>query len=92
MTEIAKMLVLSTAHLTQHVATAWLMQCGAGFSVYDKPDHGWFVYVPTKPSACEGDYPRCLTDCWALARQEGCLWIMFDCDGDIVDNLPTYDW
>ena len=27
-----------------------------------------------------------------LARQNGCRWLCLDCDGEIVPELPTYDW
>ena len=89
--EIAKMLVLSTGHLTPHACNSFL----PGYRhAYEKSDYGWFVFVPTDETPIEdGDeLPGCLIDCLKFADTQGCQWVMFDQDGPREDSLPYYEW
>lgn len=89
--EIANMLVLSTGHLTEKVGTT--IGRANYNSIYEKGDHGYFVWVPGNDSeACMGSMPVCLHECIMFARGKGCQWIMFDQDGDRVEGLQFYDW
>ena len=84
---IEAMLVLSTAHLTEHTCKVWLPE--AQIAAYAKGEYGWFVHVPDdEPEALPIDLGGCL----ALARGRACTWIMFDRDADITPALSVHDW
>ena len=87
MTEIAKMLVLSTAHLSEDDCNIWLHERSGA---YQKGDYGWFVHVPDPQ--LKGVYEASLYECMRHAWANCCDWIMFDRDGPIIEGLPTYDW
>lgn len=87
--ETATMLVLSTAHLRQSTCETWLREeCSCA---HEKQGVGWFVYVCEDP-AQGGAAPNELLAIFEFAREHGCLWIMFDCDGPQQDGLVVYDW
>lgn len=94
---IEKILTLSTAHVTADTAAQLddrqhQMLGIAPFICFQKDDYGWFVHVPTVPEVTwHGQIPPDLNACMAMARAEGCTWLMFDCDADPVEGLPTYD-
>lgn len=90
--EINKMLSLSTAHVTER--TAHIME---NFNIdnvviYDKPNYGWFVYVPDRLEIeeCQDICPDDLYECLLFARDNGCDWIMFDCDVEPITELKEY--
>ena len=39
-----------------------------------------------------GDVPPKIRSAIQVAKREGCGWIMWDCDGPVIDELPEYDW
>jgi hypothetical protein len=88
--EIERMLVLSTAHLTELTCNT-LLPTWEG-PAYEKVAYGWFVYVNLE--FLTNDMPEDLKQCTQYAQNPGvsCDWIMFDRDGPTVDELPTYDW
>lgn len=98
MPEIAKMMVLSTAHLSEETCTVYVSNIALGLTegsivAYEKGEYGYFVHVPEDPADSEKpDVPLELRSAMHVARLAGCQWIMFDRDGDTVDNLPTYNW
>lgn len=95
--EIAKMLTISTAHIS--LGTARMLNdessdLFAEISAYDKGGYGWWIYC--SPFA-EPDYdcsviPVDLWDCMMLARKNDCEWLCLDGDGEIVDGLSTHRW
>ena len=92
--EISRMLTISTAHITESTAKElenfgppipdWL----CWLSVYTKSDYGWWIFVDDSEPTTPSDLAACLR----LARRHNCEWLCLDCDGEIVDELPTYDW
>lgn len=84
--EISKMLTLSTGHLTEEACNTYL----ATVISYPKSEYGWFIYVNTADEL--EDPPLSLLDCIGFAEEHGCDWIMFDCDGPIMEGLTTYEW
>jgi hypothetical protein len=82
--EITKMLVISTGHLTEDTCNNW--QSGTRF--FDKGEWGFFANVGDE----DEDLPSDLRSCMALARANECDWIMFDCDGPLLKELPYYEW
>ena len=91
MTEITKMLVLSTGHLTRYACNTFLEEYPYA---YPQDEWGYFVCLPTDelPLSDEHNLPACLIDCMKYADAQGCDWIMFDSDGPLIEELPDYEW
>lgn len=98
---IEKVLVLSTAHLTKEVAEELPVFSTNDADPANRPwwpawtrEEGWMFYVP--PRDVDDDRykvaPVCIQACVNLARELGCCWLMFDCDGTCIDGLPTWEW
>ena len=91
--EIVKLLVVSTAHLSEETVKA-IEDITSDKNVLWDPsftrDQGWVFCVDMA-----GKYekaPADLQDMIAFAHGQGCDWLMFDCDANVVDELKTYDW
>lgn len=96
MTEIRKLMVLSTSHVTAATAarlgstdprTEWPF-CGGHYGEY-----GFFGYC-SESNIGEGDrhIPDELFAVMQFARAQGCDNVLFDRDADPVDALPTWEW
>lgn len=63
-------------------------------SVYPKADFGWWICID--PCIVKDDgtrrIPDDLMDCIRFAWKHDCTWLCFDCDGEIIPELKTYDW
>lgn len=90
MTEITKMLVLSTGHLTDTACNEFFQSNRGPW--YEKDPFGWFVNVETLNNDCEQDLPLSIEDCLEYAINLDCNWVMFDRDGPLVEELTQYDW
>jgi hypothetical protein len=96
--EITKMLVLSTSHITAE--TAQLLEDRERAAIdttsdrlpvfYSKSEYGWFVYV--SEDAEDQGYPSDMVEVLRYARSNDCGWLMFDCDADVIEDLPAYEW
>lgn len=95
--EISKMLTISTAHIHPHHAEILFDKVrdnSAEMIVYEKCEYGWFIYT--------GEFvfkdwdlskiPSSVKDCMRFARNNGCDWLCLDRDGELVDDLPEYEW
>ena len=91
--EIKKLWALSTAHLREHTCNKWLgSDTRPSLPVaYAKGDYGWFVSVPDMPTNSLHT-PNELVVIFDRARELGALWVEFDCDAPIVDDLVVFDW
>lgn len=97
MLEIAKMLTLSTAHITPETAKRLdkFVERGErsddldGIVAYGKADYGWFIFVG---DAKTRGLPADLKYLVNVAYNNDCLWLCLDRDGDTVDDLISYDW
>lgn len=85
---VERMLVLSTAHLTEDTCNRWLSE-EAG-PAYPKGEFGWFVYAHWSETV--QPMPAELAACLAYAVAKGCEWVMFDCDASSVEGLQLFDW
>lgn len=83
--ERPKMLTISTGHLTDDTCNEFL---GNYEHAYDKGEFGCFVYVDTEARGL----PASLEDCLGFAEEQGCAWVVFDCDGPILPELTFYEW
>jgi hypothetical protein len=93
---IVKMLDISTAHITDSTAV-WLTDVGVNGSspiiVYEKAEYGWLVFVPDMWDEGRADQtPGDLLAVITYAKAIGCTWVMLDCDGERIPELPIYDW
>lgn len=95
--EISKMLTISTVHIHPYHAKFLddeLQQGKIEIVVYEKGEYGWFVYTGevTFEDWNELEIPFSIKDCMMLARNNGCDWLCLDRDGELVDDLPEYEW
>lgn len=99
MLEIARMLTISTAHISKETADllagnypmklvpVWEMSVG----IYGKEEYGWYIYF-SPAEHIHPSMPEDLAACLRLARQQQCSVLCLDSDGDVVEGLPVYDW
>ena len=52
-------------------------------------EDGWLLYTGRD---IDPKSAPTLTAAVALALRENCVFIRFDSDGPLVDELPTYEW
>lgn len=95
---VQKYLDLSTAHVSKETAD-WLDLIGnkEGDSIpvimYLKGSYGWIVYAAQEDFEFENKkVPADLLQVINYAKSLDCIWIMFDCDGEQVKELPVYEW
>jgi len=91
---VRRLLDLSTAHLPERYSEEEL-RGQPGVVAYDLP-YGWMLKVPADVEedcheAGEVIAAEVLT-VLRFARAHGCDWVLFDADGDVCDQLPTWDW
>jgi hypothetical protein len=98
--EIAKMLVVSTGHITQEESEI-LENHPIGHIT--NISYGYLIWVPTDIE--EGYYPHNLQtgssnsfilpnvfNLIVYAQQLGCYWLRLDSDGPIEEYLPHFEW
>ena len=94
--DITKVLTISTAHITEETDRKLQDESEVNnmcISVYDKAEYGYWIYVdPFDGLMCHKNIPEDLLNCIKLARRNDCQWLCLDCDGEVVSELPTYDW
>lgn len=93
--EIRRFVVVSTSHVTGKTANfldttpsrQW--PCAGGrYSEY-----GWFFYAHDENQGAGSDaIPDDLFAVMTWARKQGCDYLLLDCDGNAVDDLPLFDW
>ncbi len=81
--EIHRTIILSTGHLDPRELPQ--LEDHASMS----SDDGWLLYTGRD---IDPNTAPTLTAAVALAVREKCVFIRFDSDGPLVDELPTYDW
>jgi hypothetical protein len=79
-----KFLDLSTAHIRLE-DVPWLNK-----NTYIT-DNGWLVYAGLNRDNVV-DCPDAISNLTKIAEAIGCGYIIFDGDGPIVEDLPTFDW
>jgi hypothetical protein len=108
MLEIARMLTLSTGHITQETAQLLdeylrrreveydgdIEQNFDGLSIYPRADYGWFIYISdAKDDVAEfSKLPADLQNVVEFTLDQDCNWLCLDCDGGGTDGLPLFDW
>lgn len=90
--EIASMLTISTAHISEETAALMSKAAEAWYpgmpSLYEKGRYGFLVFVspdefdPGNAGGC----PEDLFACMKLAYQKGCEWLCLDRDGAVLGD------
>lgn len=94
-----RMVQLSTAHVTKETAktldeqlaskTGVLWDC---ISYANWNDFGWLIWTGSPPDASYAvEHPE-LHDLILFALHQGIEYLMLDCDADIIDGLPQWEW
>ena len=95
--EIHKVLVLSTAHMTEGDSNLLPYAEEYGLVVYEMDEFGWMIYVndeylqkvlPPELSDFSDGFKQAIK----LAQKNGCEWLRFDRDANTVEQLPEYEW
>lgn len=85
--EISKVLIISTAHITQKTAE---IISQLPLVIYEKDHYGYWILVPEDCE--ENSYPMDLQKCLKFARENNCQWLCLDRDGYEVNGLRKYNW
>ena len=89
--EINKELVLSTSHVPEHTATYLNFHEDTGFTVY-QCEFTFRMHVSRGSGVHDCDEHPELQVLAKLAQEQGCKWLVLDCDGNTYDELPTFEW
>ena len=94
--DLTTMLTISTAHIgpvTAHMLDAEDTTGDMGVTVYIMGDgyeaDSWLIYVDPK---AEGNVPEDLQRLMEFCAGKGIDWLRLDGDGEILPELPTYEW
>ena len=87
-----KMLDVSTAHLSPQTRQRLETFDVEGVLFYPKGPWGWFVNVPAREDGLVvgEEVPTDLKACIQFAQTLEKEWIMFDCDGTVIQDLPKF--
>lgn len=93
--DLRHFLVISTSHVGEDTARRL-----DNMSVEDWPclggpygQYGWFLYAHDENAGVGKD--RIPDDLFAVmmwVRSQGCDYLLLDCDGDEIAELPRFDW
>ena len=86
---IWKYLDISTGHINKDTAD-WLDTNPQGVIVHPKGEYGWFVYAMQKE--LDDDVPLDLVKVLVYAKSKKCVWVVLDCDGELISQLDHYKW
>lgn len=97
--DIRPFLTLSTAHVTPKTRD-WLNAQGEiaaehhrtrqNPEIHVAPNiYGWSFYCDEDP---DENFPEDIVAIMKFARAQNCEYVMLDCDGDQLDELPKYVW
>lgn len=87
--EIAKMLIASTAHVTDR-ERATLDENG-----YSRGEYGWLIYTGEPGDSVLPEFDELspgLTGVLEAARRTDCRYVLLDRDADELAGVPTYNW
>lgn len=95
MANIRRFLDLNTGHLPPELGTDGLAD--ADGVIAHETDVGWLMWVPDNPDDPnlhnDGDEPpEIVQTIIRHARANDCDYVLFDRDGPVDDDLPTWDW
>lgn len=83
--ELSTMLTLSTSHISEDAGK--ILASEPSLCCYKKSDYGWFI-----PTNNLSNFPDSVKACLDYALSIGADWLILDCDGPTIPELPVYDW
>lgn len=92
MYEIHKILVVSTAHISEETNNILENDLNVGFTTYG---HFLWNFLHNRAEQDEiilEEWPEEIGDIFKLARKRNCAYILIDSDGPIYEELKEYDW
>lgn len=96
--ELSKMVTMSTSHITEETNRYLSNKDNEryfGFVIYEKENYGYFMYLPTDREEDEEylkELPEDLAGIFTFARNNNIDVVCLDCDGEVLEELPTYEW
>lgn len=88
-----KMVTFSTAHIKE--STTSFLEETLLFPVYQY-DYFYMIWIEDDTEAYLKPFKNAIpNDLWAcimFAHNLGCQWLCLDIDGEIMDELPVYEW
>lgn len=91
--EICKMLTISTAHISFDTMRH-LQDDDTGVIAYPKELDGvryGYVILADGSEEYLDEAPDDLRACIELALDNDCAWLVIDCDGEVLNELPVYN-
>lgn len=100
---IVQLLDISTAHIKQSTAEllnhlVFLSDKNIIFTkedypdliIYPKGEYGWFIFAASEE--LHKSVPEELVKVIEHTKAKGCDWLVLDRDGEIIDELESFDW
>ncbi len=91
---IEKMTIFSTYHLD--FETNGLLESGSNFGIQDvfRYEYGYGFFTAAIGAAIDTSefIPECIVAASAKTVEDGCVFFMFDRDGQIDSRLEEFDW
>lgn len=85
-----KLADISTAHLQDFTINGYMRDINCPITSYEY-DYGRFVLVPDATLDIQ-NVPSDLIAVLEWALINNVQWIRFDCDAEVLPELPVYDW
>lgn len=94
--EIGRYLVLGTMHVSMKTAATldeWaLLEPASRPLGVASTQYGWFIPTRDVEGADRRLIPGELLAAMALGREQGCDYLLFDCDAGAIAALPIFPW
>ena len=91
--DITKMVTISTGHIKE--STVEFLDNSLILSIYRTP-YNYTIWIENDTKNyfedCKTEIPNDLWACIMFAHNLDCQWLCLDGDGEIVDELPVYEW
>lgn len=94
--EIGHYLVLGTMHVS--IKTAEMLDGWALLEPSSRPlavastHYGWFIPTRDVEAPDREQIPGEVLAAMRVGREQGCDYLLFDCDACAIDALPTFPW
>jgi hypothetical protein len=94
--ETGRYLVLGTMHVA--VKTAQTLDAWALLGPGERPlavastHYGWFIPTRNPDEPDRSEIPPELMEAMRLGREQGCDYLLFDCDAGAIDGLAVFPW
>ena len=95
--EIYKTLVVSTGHIQKKDYDLLMEGSVNPAVVFYSYEYGWNVHVPEdveerKNQIIKDGWSKDFLNLMFTAKEHGCAYLSLDCDGNLYDELPQFDW